>query len=157
MKLLPAVLAASCIICYAATTQAQSPTTALPLIDRGPAAAMSLESTGAINLTSARGFFGRVAARTNQAVAAQLQFPVDLAGQRVLVQSLDGAQLIGTTDKLTLGADGTATIRVGLGAAEGLYRIGVVCGDSRALVRFYAVAPGRPNPDPTLLIPSSTP
>ncbi len=157
MKLVPAALAVSCIVCYAASIQAQSATAALPLIDRGPAAAISLESAGAINLTSAHGYFGRVAARTNQAVAAQLQFPPDLAGQPVRVQSVDGAQLIGTTDKLTVGPDGTATIRVRLGTAEGLYRIGVICGDSRALLRFYAIAPGKPNSDPTLLTPSSTP
>ena len=157
MKLLPAALAACCIICCAAITHAQSPATPLPRIDRGPAAALSFDRGGGIILTSARGFFNRVAARTNQAIAVQLQFPLDLAGQAVRVQSLDGSQLIGTTDKLTLAADGTATVRVRLGPAEGLYRIGVLCGDSRALLRFYAFAPGEPISDTTLLVPSTTP
>lgn len=156
MRLLPAAFAAG-IVCSAAITHAQSPTAALPLIDRGPAARVALDSGGGITLASAQGFFGRVAARTNQAVAAQLQFPVDLAGRRVFVQSLDGAALTGATDKLRLGADGTANIQARLGSAEGLYRIAVACGDSRALLRLYAVAPGKAIPDPTLLIPNSNP
>jgi len=157
MKIAPAALGACCIICYAASSYGQSPGTALQLIDSGPAAALSFDNGAGISLPSARGFFPRVAARTSQTVAAQVQFPVDLAGQRVLVQSLDGSQVIGATDNLTLAVDGTATIRIRLGAADGLYRVGVMCGHSRAVLRFYAFAPGEPVSDPTLLVPTSTP
>jgi len=157
MNRLLAAFATCCTICCAAVSHAQSPADPLPRIDRGPAAALSFDGAGLITFPSARGFFPRVAARTNQAVAAQLQFPADLAGQAVRVQSLDGSQVIGGTDKLTLAPDGTATVRVRLGAAEGLYRIGVICGDSHALLRFYAFAPGEPISDTTLLVPTATP
>jgi hypothetical protein len=156
MKIVLAVLAACCVFSFAANMSTQIVGTGGP-IDHSPKAAISLDTGGALTLASAQGLFGRVAAQTSQAITVQLQYPADLVGQRIFVQSLDGAQLIGISDKLVVGADGTATVGVQLAAAEGIYRVAVTCSDSRTLLRFYAVAPGKPLPDPTLLVPVTNP
>jgi hypothetical protein len=156
MKILYAALAACGVFSFATNISSQIVGTVGP-IDHSPKAAISLDTGGTLTLVSAQGLFGRVAAQTSQAITVQLQYPADLAGQRIFVQSLDGAQLIGIPDQLVVGADGTATVRLQLAIGEGIYRVAVTCSDSRTLLRFYAVAPGKPLPDPTLLIPVTSP
>ncbi|MBV9008359.1 MAG: hypothetical protein JO354_04220 [Verrucomicrobia bacterium] len=152
MRIAPAAVAACCILFSAAYLQAQI--AGQPGAGHDPVAAISLDTGESINVASRQGLFGRVAVKTNQAVTIQLQYPPALAGKRIGIQSLDGAQLLGSTNNLAVGADGTARVQVRLGAAEGLYRFSVICQDSQALVRFYAIAPGNAVPDPTLLIPA---
>jgi len=156
MKILCAALAACCVFSFAANISSQIVGTVGP-IDHSPKAAISLDTGGALTLASAQGLFGRVAAQTGQGITVQLQYPPDLVGQRIFVQSLDGAQLIGIPDKLVVGPDGTATVQLQLAGGEGIYRVAVTCSDSRTLLRFYAVAPGKPLPDPTLLVPVTSP
>jgi hypothetical protein len=148
MKVSLATLAACCSI-----SAAKLPAQTDEPPDRSPTASMKFDSGASIALPGGHGLTGRVLAFTNQAVATQLQFPADLAGKNVFVQSLDGAQIIGQSNKLVLAADGTATVQLRLGVSEGLYRVVVSCQDSRSILRFYAVAPGKSSPDSTLLVP----
>ncbi|HEV2096886.1 MAG TPA: hypothetical protein VGQ82_10325 [Chthoniobacterales bacterium] len=111
-------------------------------MDRNPRAAIAFDTGGSLNTHSAEGLFQRVAAKTNQAIRVQLQYPTDLAGQTILIQSMDGAPVIGNSDKLTVGDDGTATMMVRLGASEGIYRFVLRCSDANTVLRFYAIKPG---------------
>ncbi len=152
MKKLCAVFAACCVSCFVADSQAQTTVAAL---DRKPSAAVTFAGAGSLRARSAEGLFERVAAVTNQAVVVQLQYGADLGGKPILIQSLDGGQVLGNAANLALGADGSATVQLRMGASEGLYRFALVCGDSHALLLFYASKPGNPSSDPTLLRPVS--
>ncbi len=154
MKKSPAAVAGCCAFCFAATISGQVGGVGEAPPDRSPTAVMRFDAGTSLALRSGHGLFGRVAARTNQAIAIQLQFPADLAEQSVLVESVDGAQVIGSANNLVVNADGSATLQLRLGSAEGIYRFIVTCRDSRAVLRFHAIAPGKPSPDSTLLVPS---
>ncbi len=153
MKRLCAAIAACCVSCFAANSEAQTTDEVVPVVDHSPAAEIRFDSGGTLKAQSAQGLFGRVAAVTNQAIVVQLQYSTDLGGKPILIQSLDGAQVLGNTANLAVGDDGTATVQLRLGASEGLYRFAIVCGDSRTFLRFYASKPGNPSADPTLLRP----
>lgn len=111
MKLPYAALAACCAFNFAAHLDGQ--TGGPP--DRSPTAGMRFDNGASITLTGGHGLLGRVAARTNQAVAVQLQFPTDLAGEIVAVQSVDGADVIGSANRLVVDSDGSATVQLRLG------------------------------------------
>lgn len=147
MKRLCAAFAACCVSCLAASSQGQT-TAALV---HSPRATITFDTGGSLNARSAEGFFERVAIVTNRTVVVQLQYPSDLAGSPLLIESLDGAQVLGNAGNLALGADGTATVQLRMGASEGLYRFVLVRGDSHTLLLFYASKPGNPFSDPTLL------
>lgn len=153
MKGLCAVLAACSVFCFAAYSQGQ---TAIALDDHSPEAEITFGGGGSLKTRSAEGLFGRVGAVTNQAVVVRLQYPSELGGKPILIQSLDGAQVLGNAANLAAGADGMAIVQLRLGASEGLYRFALACGDARTLLRFYASKPGNPSPDPTLLRPATT-
>jgi hypothetical protein len=156
MKMVLAVLTACCA-CFIAGTHAQvldSPVAPLQIIGRSPTAAMIFDTGGSLTTRSVQGTFGRVAATIDQSVTVQLRYPIDLAGQLLFIQSLDGGQVVSDTAKATIGLDGTATLQLRVGGREGLYRFVLRCGDSYAVLRFYAVPPGKSSPDPTLLTAS---
>jgi hypothetical protein len=156
MKIFCAALMAWCA-CSIAATQAQvldSPVAPLQLIDRSPTAAMIFDTGGSLTTRSVQGTFGRVAATIDQSVTVQLRYPIDLAGQPLLIQSLDGGQVVSDTAQATIGLDGTTTLQLQVGGGEGLYRFVLRCGDSFAVLRFYAVPPGKSSPDSTLLTAS---
>lgn len=156
MKRFFAAIAAGCVFCLAASINAQTAGGSggpPPKFDHSPAAAITFDSGESLNTQSIEGLFQRVAAKTNQAVRVQLQYPIDLAGQSIVIQSMDGAPVIGNSDRLSVGDDGTATMMVRLGASEGIYRFVLRCNDSSAVLRFYAIKPGKPSPDSTLLQP----
>lgn len=150
MKKLCAALAAGCVCCVAVHVNAQTATA----VDHSPKAAITFDTGESLDTPSIEGLFQRVAAKTNQAIKVQLKYPTDLAGQPILVQSMDGAQIIGNTVAQTVAEDGTATMVVRLGSSEGIYRFVLRCSDSTAALRFYAVRPGSRSPDPTLLQPA---
>ncbi len=116
MKRLCAALAACCVFCFAASSEGQTTAAAAPAQGRSPAAAIALDGGGSLKAHSAEGLFERVAAVTNQAVVVRLQYGTDLGGKPILIESLDGAEVLGNTTNLTLGADGSATVRLRLGA-----------------------------------------
>ncbi len=156
MKRLCAAFAACCVFCFAADSGAQTAVgPANVAAPPGPRAEMTFDSGGSLEARSGDGLFERVAVLTNQAVAVRLRYSPDLAAKPILIESLDGAQVLGNAANLALGADGTATVQLRMGASEGLYRFAVVCGDWHTLLLFYASKPGNPSSDPTLLRPPS--
>jgi hypothetical protein len=119
-----------------------SPTPGVPPTDHTPQQALiTFDDESSVNIRGGQGHFPRVAARTNREVTIQLQYSTDLGGQPIIVQSLDGAQVIGDIGNLAVGTDGTATLHVRMGGSQGLYRFGLFCSDSYTLVSFYASAP----------------
>jgi hypothetical protein len=136
----------SCAVISVASAQSPTPTpsptatpTPPPLLPDGcPTAAITFDDRSLVLVRSGEGHFPRVDARINQAATILLQYPTDLGGQPIIVQSLDGAQVIGDIQNLTLGTDGTVILNVRMGGSEGLYRFALLCGDSHTLLRFYA-------------------
>ena len=133
----------SCIAVSTASAQppVPAPSPGVPPTDHSPQALITFDDTSLVDVQSGEGRFPRVAARINQGATILLQYPTDLGGQPIIVQSLDGAQVIGDIQNLTLGMDGTAILNVRMGGSEGLYRFALLCGDSHTLLRFYASVP----------------
>jgi hypothetical protein len=134
----------NCVVISTASAQSRSvpaPSPGVPATDHSPQALITFDDQSLVHVQSGEGLFPRVAARINQAATILLQYPTDLGGQPIIVQSLDGAQVIGDIQNLTLGTDGTAILNVRMGGSEGLYRFALLCGDSHTLLRFYASAP----------------
>src|SRR5438270_13968429 len=153
MKMSRSALAACCFL-FAAIIQAHASPPALvngQPIERSPKAAISFDTGGSLEVLTVGGLSGRVEARTNQFVNVQLHYPADLIGQAVGVQSVDGAIVVGATNRPVIGNDGTVTIRFKMGDSESLYRFVVMCGDLHTTLRFYAIEPGKRSTDPTIL------
>jgi hypothetical protein len=88
--------------------------------------------------------FGQLGMRPQQVLFITVQFPSELAGQRMIVEALDGGTLSIPEEGVFVGSDGNVTFQFEAGDAFGECRIAVHQPDDTNLLQLWIVDPDHP-------------
>jgi hypothetical protein len=102
-----------------------------------------------------KGHFRLTDIRPHETVNVRLQFPLSFNNAPVLATALDGGQATVSTSNMTIAPDGTTRMRFQAGDQPGLYRVLVVVGTSRSILKFWIADPQNPNGNPPVLQPGN--
>ncbi|MEY2506449.1 MAG: hypothetical protein QOH01_778 [Verrucomicrobiota bacterium] len=121
--------------------------------DVDPVAVIQFGNAGEVHTRSSRGHFRLTSIRPNQTVNVRLEYPVSLAGKPVTAAALDGGEATISKPNATIGPDGKTSMHFSAGGQPGLYRVLIVCRESRSLLQFWVPDPQNPRRNP----PASNP
>ncbi len=120
----------------------------------GPVAVIGWADGRWLTATAERGVSGLVGVQPGEIVTVQLSFPLTLAGQRFVAESLDGGALTADQPLSVINPDGTVNLTFKAGALPGLNRVAVQTGGQISLLRFWVLDPTNRTSHPALLSPA---
>jgi hypothetical protein len=127
----------------------------VPPADAGPVATIGFANSTSVRTRSSGGQFRLTGIRPHEAVNIRLQFPVSLASAPLLATALDGGEASVQGQRSLIAFDGTISMRFKAGDKPGLYRVLVVAGASRSVLKFWIADPQNPKANPPVLQPGS--
>lgn len=92
--------------------------------------------------------FVQLGLHPGQTVTITVKFPVELAGQLILVEPLDGGSATIPDDGLYVADDGTVTFPFQAISTPGAYRIGVHQPDDQNVIHFWVIDTENPENNP---------
>lgn len=118
----------------------------------GPVVTITFADNTTVTTSAEAGLSELVELDANEAVGVLLQFPLSLVGQRVLVQSPDGAVASSDSDERIVHDDGTVFFGFQIGSASGQYRITAEAGGTISTIRLWVADPNDSSMKPDYLI-----
>lgn len=92
--------------------------------------------------------FSALGLLAQQVLLITVQFPTELAGQRMIVEAIDGGTVSMPEDGLFVGPDGNVTFQFEAGGAFGACRLVVHQPDDSNFLQFWIVDPEHPENTP---------
>jgi hypothetical protein len=92
--------------------------------------------------------FDRLGVLPEQVLTITVQFPVELAGQMIIAEALDGGIVYAPDEGFFIGNDGEVIFQFQTGNAAGACRIAVHQPDDLNFVQFWIVDPNHPENTP---------
>src|ERR1700737_1434802 len=89
-----------------------------------------------------------VGLQPNQVVDVAVQFSTDKAGRTIIIEPLDGGQVIGSSNKLVVSTDGTLTFRLQAGHDPGVCQISLHDGAQEMGLQFWVLNQQDPQENP---------
>jgi hypothetical protein len=133
---------------------ASPPNLSLPVpADTGPVATIVFANSTSVRTHSSRGNFHLTGIRPLEAVHVRLRFPVSFATTAMTITPLDGGVVSVSSGHPIIATDGTASLQFRAGDRPGLYRVLLVAGANRSLLKFWVTDPQNPKTTPPLLQP----
>ena len=124
-----------------AVSQTSSTTTvATPVVD-GQGATLTFANSATMQLKSHERRFPLVGLNAGESVNVKVQFPATLAGQPLVIQSLDGAAISLGSQSPTVGSDGSFAVNLMAGTRPGRYRVLVAAGGISTELQFWVPTP----------------
>jgi hypothetical protein len=154
MKIVLAACVVCCIFFFHAQSDAQTTAQSAPPLNKlVPDAIANIALGGNKNVTANcfQGLFDRVGLQPNQVVSLSVQLPVALAGRQIIIESLDGGLVSGTS--ATVAIDGTLALQFQAGSQPGRYRINLRSGPLLLGLEFYVLDPTQPENNPAVINP----
>ncbi len=127
----------------------------VPPTDAGPTATIAFANSASVRTHSKGGHFRLTGISPSETVNVRLQFPLSFASAPLLVTALDGGEVRVQRQYSVIAADGTTAIRFKAGDQPGLYRVLVMAGESRSVLKFWVADPKNPKDNPPVLQPGS--
>jgi hypothetical protein len=151
MKIVPrgiAVLAlASVLFAFSTFARAQNDQES-PIVSRAVSATVDYGNDNVFVPAKHAIEFDRLGVQPGTTVTVTVQFPVELAGQLILVDPLDGGSVNVPDEGLFIGNDGTVTFQFQSGSQFGAARVAVHQPDDSNYVKFWVVDPDHPENTP---------
>jgi hypothetical protein len=130
------------------------PNLSLPVpADTGPAATIVFPNSTSVRTHSSRGHFRLTGIRALEMVRVHFRFPLSFASTAMIVSALDGGEVNVSPGHDSVAADGTASLQFKAGDHPGLYRVLLVAGGNRSLLKFWVADPQNPKANPPHLQP----
>ena len=150
------------------SAQTQSLAANRALVSTGPHASppsaqrprkLSVDATATIDLGTAqavtaycrKGNFDRVGLRHDQTVDIAVQYSAAPVGQAIIVEALDGGQVIAPTKNLIVGTDGTIHFKFRAGHQPGIYQIALNSGARQLGLQFWVMDEEHPRNNPPVV------
>src|SRR5205823_14148591 len=114
-------------------------------------ATIDVGATQPVTATSRRGIFDRVGLRHDQMIDIAINYPVAKAGQAIIVEALDGGQVIGAGKSMIVGTDGTIHFKFRAGHQPGVYQIALHDGAQELGLQFWVLDELNPKNNPPVV------
>jgi hypothetical protein len=137
-------LPADCLQAQSAPIPPPPDLSLVPPDEAGPVALITFANSTSVRTRSKGGHFRLTGIRPSETVNARLQFPLSFVGTTVAVSALDGGEARVQSQNSLIGSDGTTTLQFKASAQPGLYRVLIVAGASRSVLRFWIADPNNP-------------
>jgi len=141
-------LIASGLFGFSSSLTAQDNEEPQPIVSRAISATVDYGNDAIFQPTKHDPDFDRLGLRPQQLVTITVQFPVDLAGQVILVDPLEGGSLTVPEEGVFIGVDGNITFQFQGGDAFGACRLAVHQPDDSNFIQFWIVDPDHPENTP---------
>ncbi|HEY2711466.1 MAG TPA: hypothetical protein VGI60_03050 [Chthoniobacterales bacterium] len=119
-----------------------------PIVSRALAATVDYGNEAVFQPAKQSTDFERLGVLPNQVLSITVQFPVELAGQTIIAEALDGGTLSLPEGGLVVGRDGTVSFQFQAGISFGACRIGVHQPDDSNFIQLWIVDPDHPENTP---------
>ena len=119
-----------------------------PIVSRALGAAVDYGNDAIFQPTKHGIDFDPLGLRPAQVVNITVQFPVELAGQAMIAEALDGGTLSLPEGGLVVAADGTVVFQFQAGGSQGACRIAVHQPDDQNVLNFWVIDPAHPENTP---------
>jgi hypothetical protein len=142
------VAAATGLFGFTALVRADDDGGPQPIVSRALAATVDYGNDAIFQPAKHATDFDRLGLDPQQVVTVTVQFPVELAGQAILAEPLDGGTLTLPEGGLIVGTDGNVTFQFKASDPFGACRVAVHQPDDSNYVQFWIVDPDHPENTP---------
>lgn len=127
---------------------------AVPPVEIGPVATIG-DARSSVRTQSRGGKFRLTGIRERQTVNVRLQFSPQFAGTSFSAMALDGGETIVPGQNSVIAPDGTTSMLFKAGDQPGLYRVLVIGGGNRSILKFWVADSKNPQNNPPVLKPGN--
>jgi hypothetical protein len=141
-------LVASGLLGFTSLARAQEEDEPQPIVSRALAATVDYGNDAIFQPAKHSTDFELLGLQPGKIVNMTVQFPVELAGQAMLAEAMDGGALILPEGGLVVAADGTVAFQFQAGESQGACRIAVHQTDDSNFIQLWVVDPDHPENTP---------
>lgn len=93
--------------------------------------------------------FEQLGINPDQVVGVTVQYPVEMAGQTIVAESLDGGRVVVHGSELTIDSEGLLSFGFQAGDASGVSRLTLYNGDTAQMLQFWVIDQSHPENGPS--------
>jgi hypothetical protein len=136
------------LACFARIAAGQSPPAEVQNISVAPKVTIDFVNGPSVRNRGGKGHFRLTAVRPNESVLVRLDYLPTFAGLPIAATPLDGGSVALANSNLAVDQNGVGWVRFNAGPKPGLYRVMILTGGVKSILKFWVDDPLNPAGNP---------